>query len=123
MNSGINGQWTITANPTGNNTAYIEFYLDDKLELTDTQAPYGWSFNTDSYPQGEHTIKAVAYTLTGETTVVSDQRSFVGFPYISIVGVLLFASIVFAFALLFTWHTIRKKAMARRIKSKNSQCY
>jgi hypothetical protein len=118
LNSGINGQWTITAHPTGNNTAYIEFYIDDKLESTDTQAPYSWSFNTDNYPQGQHTIKTVAHTLTGETITASDQRNFITFPYISIVGVLLLASIIFAFALLFTWYTIRKKAMARRINSK-----
>jgi hypothetical protein len=118
LNSGINGQWTITAHPATNSTDYVEFYLDEQLQLTDTIAPYSWSFNTDSYPQGQHTIKAVAHALTGETVAVSEQRSFIAFPYISIVGVLLFASIVFAFALLFTWYTIRKKAMSRRIKSK-----
>ena len=120
LHSGINGEWTINAHPTGNTTTYIEFYLDDKLQSNDTQAPYSWRFNTDDYTEGQHTLRVVAYTSTGETETATDERSFTGFPYMFIVGVLLFASIVFAFALLLTWHLIKQKANARRTASKIS---
>jgi hypothetical protein len=118
MHTGINGQYTLIAHPEGNTTTRVEFYLDDKLELSDTKAPYSWTFNTDSNPEGQHTIRVEAYTSTGETATLTDIRSFSGFPYMFIVGVLLFASIVFAFALLLTWHVIKQKAKARRIAGK-----
>jgi hypothetical protein len=114
LHTGINGQYTLIAHPEGNTTTRIEFYLDDKLQLSDTQAPYSWTFNTDSYPEGQHTIRVEAYTITGETSTSTDIRSFSGFPYMFIVGVLLFTSIVFAFALLLTWHVIKQKAYAKR---------
>lgn len=113
LHNGINGQYTIIAHPAGNTTTHVEFYLDNKLQLDDTQAPFFWTFNTDSYPEGQHTIKVEAYTAAGETQTATEQRSFTGFPYMFFVGVLLFASIVFAFILLLTWHLIRQKAKAR----------
>lgn len=114
LHTGINGQYTLIAHPAGNTTTHIEFYLDGELQSSDTQAPYTWSFNTNSYTEGQHTIRVEAYTSTGETATATDQRSFSGFPYMFIVGVLLFASIVFAFALLLTWHVIKQKAYAKR---------
>jgi hypothetical protein len=114
LHTGINGQYTLIAHPPGNTTTHVEFYLDDKLQLNDTKAPYSWTFNTDNYPEGQHTIRVEAYTSTGETTTAIDQRSFSGFPYMFLVGVLLFGSIVFAFALLLTWYLIKQKASAKR---------
>ena len=118
MRSGINGEYTVTAHPASNLTAYVEFYLDDKLQANDTQAPYSWTFNTDSYTEGEHTLRVTAYTSTGQTSTATDIRSFTGFPYIFIVGVLLFSSIVFAFSLLLTYYFIKKKANAKRTAGK-----
>jgi hypothetical protein len=118
--TGINGEWTITAHPAGNTTAYVEFYLDGQLVLKDAKAPYSWTFSTDSYPEGEHTIRVDTYTSTGAISSASEQRSFTDFPYILIVGVLLFGSIVFAFALLLTWYLIKQKANARRTVGKTN---
>jgi hypothetical protein len=114
FHTGINGEYTLIAHPAGNTTIRVEFYLDDKLELSDTQAPFTWSFNTDSYPEGQHTIRVEAYSTAGVTSTATDQRSFNGFPYMFIVGVLLFGSIVFAFVLLLTWYLIKQKAYAKR---------
>jgi hypothetical protein len=118
LHSGINGEWTINVHPTSNATIYVEFYLDNKLVLNDTQAPYSWTFNTDSYTEGQHTIRVDAYTSTGETATATDQRSFTGFPYMLIIGVLLLGGIVFAFTLLLTYYLIKQKAGARRAASK-----
>jgi len=116
--SGINGEWAINPLLTDNTTAYVEFYFDDKLRLNDTVAPFSWSFNTAEYTEGDHFIEVVAYNLVGETAVATEERSFVGFPFIFIIGVVLFCSIVFAFVLLVTWYIIKEKAQARRIDSK-----
>ena len=113
LHSGINGQYTVIAHPASNLTAYVEFYLDDKLQTNDTQAPYSWTFNTDSYTEGEHTVHVVAYTSTGQTSTATDIRSFTGFPYMFIVGILLFGGIVFAFSLLLTYYFIKQKAKAK----------
>jgi len=52
----------------------IEFYLQDVLVYTVTDAPYQWSWDTTKYPNGEYTITIKAYdtvghTQTSETTV------------------------------------------------------
>jgi hypothetical protein len=120
LHSGINGQYTITAHPASNLTTHVEFYLDDKLQYSDAQTPYNWSFNTDNYPEGEHTIRVTAYTATGETASATDIRSFTGFPYMFVVGVLLFGGIVFAFLLLLTYYLIKQKANAKRTAGKIS---
>jgi hypothetical protein len=114
LHGGINGQYTVIAHPAGNTTTHVEFYLDDELKLNDIEAPYSWTFSTESYTEGEHTLRVEAYTITGENTTATDKRSFSGFPYMFIVGVLLFGSIVFAFALLLTWYLIKQKAYAKR---------
>jgi hypothetical protein len=50
----------------------VEFYKDNKLQATDTEAPYTWSWTSRSFFR--HTIKTVAYfndttTLTSQITV------------------------------------------------------
>ncbi|HSV50243.1 MAG TPA: Ig-like domain-containing protein [Candidatus Acidoferrales bacterium] len=118
--TGITGTWTITPlfsdNGTQANATYIEFYLDNQLQKTLTQTPFSWSFNTDNYAEGTHTIKVIAYNALGQSATVEEQRNFTGFPVISVVGALLFASVVFAFVLLATWFLIHEKAHKRRIQ-------
>jgi hypothetical protein len=118
--SGITGTWTITPlfidNGTLSNATYIEFYLDNQLQKNATSAPFSWSFDTANYPEGTHTIKVTARNTQGETAVTEEQRDFAGFPLISIVGALLFASLVFAFVLVVTWFWIQEKARARSIQ-------
>lgn len=43
----------------------VEFYIDNKLESVDYDAPYEWNWNTTQYTQTEHEITAKAYDLLG----------------------------------------------------------
>jgi hypothetical protein len=119
MKTGITGTWTIKTTLIDNNTianaSYVEFYLDNQLQANQTTAPFTWSFDTANYSEGTHTIKVIAANDSGEAAVAEEQRVFTGFPLISVVGVLLFASLVFAFVLLLTWFWIHDKARKRRI--------
>ncbi len=72
----MGGLWTLKT-ATSTDTAYVEFYLDDKLQLNDTTAPYSWQFNTEDYPLGEHTLSAVAYDASGESETATVTRNFV----------------------------------------------
>jgi hypothetical protein len=119
MKTGITGTWTIKPNLIDNNTianvSYVEFYLDNQLQANQTTAPFAWYFDTANYAEGTHTIKVIAVNETGEAAVTEEQRVFSGFPLISVVGALMFASLVFAFALLATWFWIHDKARKRKI--------
>jgi len=44
----------------------FKFYIVDKLKVTDTQAPYQWTWTAPSF--SKHDIKAVAYDTTGKST-------------------------------------------------------
>jgi hypothetical protein len=76
----MQGQWTINAK-VSENTTHVEFYVDDQLQLDDTQAPFAWQFNTENYTEGGHTLKVVAYDSAGESAIVERQPNFVGFPW------------------------------------------
>ncbi len=119
MKTGITGTWTVKPSLIDNNTianaSYVEFYLDNQLQVNKTTAPFTWSFDTANYAEGTHTIKVTAANEAGEAAVAEEQRIFTGFPLISVVGALLFASLVFAFVLLLTWFWIHDKARKRRI--------
>lgn len=47
------------------NVSRIEFYLQDVLVYTATDAPYQWSWDTTEYPNGEYTIRVKAYDTVG----------------------------------------------------------
>ena len=119
--SGINGEWAITPLLTDNTTIYVEFYFDNELKLNNTVAPFSWTFSTADYTEGNHIVEVVAYNSVGKTEVASEERSFVGFPFIFIIGAILFCSIVFALVLLVTWYIIKEKAQARRIARQSSR--
>jgi hypothetical protein len=60
----IQGAFKLAA--TGpDNLAKVVFYLDDQILGEVTQPPFALSFNTDSYPNGLHTLKAVGTTADG----------------------------------------------------------
>jgi hypothetical protein len=60
----IQGAFRLTA--TGpDNLIKVAFYLDNQTLGEVTQAPFTLSFNTDSYPNGLHTLKAVGTTADG----------------------------------------------------------
>jgi len=58
-------------NPPENLTR-VEFYIDDSLIGEDATLPYAIQFNTDSYPNGLHTISAIGYIADG-TQIESNQ--------------------------------------------------
>jgi hypothetical protein len=52
----------------------VEFMIDDEVIFEDTEAPYRYQFNTDSYPLGMHTLYARGYTQNGETYISNEAR-------------------------------------------------
>jgi hypothetical protein len=72
----VGGQWTLKT-ATSDDVVYVEFYLDDQLQLNDTSSPYSWQFNTNNYTLGEHTFIALAYDAQGESTAATIDRKFV----------------------------------------------
>jgi hypothetical protein len=102
MGNDMNGEWTINTE-VSSDVQYVEFYMDDQLQLNDTSAPYNWNFNTGSYTEGMHTIKVVAYDAAGESATAERQSNFVGFPLTFVVGIIVFVVIAviggFGFAL------------------------
>ena len=82
------GNWTAQATVSEEVTR-VEFYLDNLLQLNDTQAPFSWSYNTDNYAQGLHTIKAVAYDTNGNNATAEAQQNFVPFPMDFTIGIVL----------------------------------
>ena len=74
MGKDINGLWTINTN-VSQDVSYVEFFVDDHLQLNDISAPFSWSFNTANYTEGLHAIKAVAYNSSGETATVVAERN------------------------------------------------
>ncbi len=43
----------------------MTFYIDDQAVGTDTEAPWGYQFQTDDYKLGEHKLYAVGQTASG----------------------------------------------------------
>ncbi len=66
----IQGTFTISAN--GPDTLEeVQFYLDDTLMGTDSEAPFSLQFNTDNFEPGTHDLSAVG-TLAGGDQVSSN---------------------------------------------------
>ncbi len=79
MGNDMSGLWTVNTDVSAD-VAYIEFFLDDQLQLNATVAPFSWQFDTNNHTLGLHDIKAVAYNTLGETATSVSQRTFVEFP-------------------------------------------
>ena len=45
----------------------VECYIDDQLKYTETFPLCAWEWDTTIYPDGEHTIKVVAYDIVGNS--------------------------------------------------------
>ncbi len=74
--NGAQGNWTAQA-IVSDDIVRVEFFLDDSLQRSDTDAPFSWSYYTDNYPLGLHTIKAIAYDSEGNTVTAEKQQNFV----------------------------------------------
>lgn len=97
----VQGDWTARA-IVSEDTTHVEFYLDNLLQFNDTTAPFSWSYNTDDYIQGLHTIKAVAYNADGGQAAVEAQQEFIEFSlnFIMYIMAAVVASIVVVFIIL-----------------------
>jgi hypothetical protein len=87
------GLWTVNTQ-VSSDVVYVEFYLDNQLQLNDTSAPFSWQFDTGSYTLGNHTIKAVAYNALSEQATAEQQRNFVEFPTAFVFGIVIAAVVV-----------------------------
>jgi DNA-directed RNA polymerase subunit RPC12/RpoP len=68
----IQGLFTLKIKNPPADLARVEFYIDSTLMGTDTTLPFSLQFNTDSYPNGAHTLSALGYTSDG-TELKSNQ--------------------------------------------------
>ena len=58
----------VNATDSDGSVTSVEFYIDNTLVSTDTNAPYGYTWNPANSSAGQHTIKAVATDNHGNTT-------------------------------------------------------
>ncbi len=49
----------------------VEYYIDDVLKSSPTVSPYEWDWDTTSYSNGSHEIKAIAYNTDLKSTETS----------------------------------------------------
>jgi hypothetical protein len=73
------GNWTAHVT-TSQDTTRVEFYLDNQLQLNDTQTPFAWPYYTNNFSEGLHTILAVAYDASGNQAEATAEQNFVEFP-------------------------------------------
>jgi hypothetical protein len=61
----IQGTFSMRANSLLD-LARVVFFIDEQQVGEDVEAPFRYQFNTDSYPLGVHTMRAVGYTTSGQ---------------------------------------------------------
>ncbi|MCW4004403.1 MAG: hypothetical protein NWE95_10880 [Candidatus Bathyarchaeota archaeon] len=108
MGNDINGLWTINTN-VSEDVVYLEFYLDDALQLNDTSAPFSWQFDTNNYELGLRMIKVVAFNSMGETATAEREANFVGFPLAFVVGIIAVIVVVMIVSLVVLLYRVRKQ--------------
>ncbi len=109
----MNGEWTINTD-VSSDVQYVEFFMDDQLQYTDSSAPFSWNFNTGNYTEGSHTMKVIAYNSQGETATDERQANFVGFPltFVVIIIVVVVVTLIVSFG--FVLYRARKTEKARK---------
>ena len=68
----VSGTVTVT---TDTNCSEVRFYIDGSLVGTDTTAPFQYSWNTENYSDGNHTVRADGYvsgTMEAQDTVTCE---------------------------------------------------
>jgi ABC-type sugar transport system permease subunit len=113
MGSDIGGYFTVNTNVSPD-VVYVEFYVDDELQLNDTVAPFSWSLNTGNFTDGTHTIKAVAYDSIGETAIAEAQRNFVEYSMNFLIIVFVIVVVVLAVSLVAALVWAKKKEAKRK---------
>jgi len=65
----VSGTVTFSASASDNvGVAKVEFYVDGAIRSTDTTSPYSWSWNTTTFANSSHTLKAIAYDAANNST-------------------------------------------------------
>lgn len=65
----VSGLVNVSVNATDNvGVASVAFYIDGVLQTTTTITPYAYSWNTLNWPNGTHTVAAVATDRSGNTS-------------------------------------------------------
>ncbi|MCK5004379.1 MAG: hypothetical protein KAS21_04790, partial [Candidatus Aminicenantes bacterium] len=59
------------ANDDRDELTKVELFIDNDLVSTFTSAPYSYTWNTDGLSEGNHSVKAIAYEASGQTTTDS----------------------------------------------------
>jgi len=116
LGNDMGGLWTFTAE-VSQDVVFVEFYLDNQLQLNSTVTPFKWQFNTADYNLGEHTIKVTAYDASRLSATVEKQANFVEYSMtdtlVIIVVVVIVVMVVSLAALLFR---VRRKASTNSAK-------
>jgi hypothetical protein len=64
----ISGTINIEASASDDNEVVkVEFFIDDELKSTDTTSPYTYSWDTTTYSNGAHKVKAIAHDSISKT--------------------------------------------------------
>ena len=113
MGNDTNGLWTVNTH-VSQDVSFVEFYVDNQLQLDDTSAPFSWSFNTANYAEGLHAIRVVAYNTSNETATAIAERNFVGFPWGFIAEIIGVIAVGFAVALVVSVYRIKQAAKRKR---------
>ncbi len=113
MGDDMNGDWTINTE-VSSDVEYVEFFVDDELQLSDTSAPFSWSFNTGDYTEGAHTLQVIAYDAQGETATADREANFVGFPLTFVVGIIVLTVVVLIVSFGFALYRARKNEKERQ---------
>ncbi len=66
--SEVNGTVIVTAEVT-DVTKRVDFFVDDRLQYSDTIGPFSWVMNTQFHANGSHIITAKAYDIVGDVGV------------------------------------------------------
>jgi Bacterial Ig domain len=113
MGNDIGGYFTVNAE-VSTDVKYVEFYVDNQLQLNDTTAPFSWPFNTGNFTQGTHTIKAVAYDATGITAKAEAQRNFVEYSNNIFIVIIVIVVVLLAVSLVAALVWAKKKEAKRK---------
>ncbi len=116
LGNDMNGLWTINTE-VSSDVVRVEFYLDDLLQLNDTNAPFSWPFDTNNYTIALHSIKVVAYNSAGEQAIEERQPNFVGFPITYVVGIITLIVVGTVGSFIFAFYRARKQE-AKELKEK-----
>jgi hypothetical protein len=103
----INGFFTANA-AVSPDVVRVEFYIDGQLVQNDTSAPFSWSFNTNNYTLGTHTIEALAFDSVNQTATASESHNFVGFPTGFVVAIIAIIVVALVVSLVVAIYKIRK---------------